>query len=152
MIRMLIAICVARVYNKVKRSACAGRRNSNDTRNDGRDTSWCFGCGKENPIGLKLDMKEIDGVWTAYFMPKKEHESYGDRMHGRADEHLARRVWVTACSARPVSLLIRRSWKSASAAPYASAKRSSRGLDYVAPGPAGHGRRARRPRRRLCRC
>ena len=32
------------------------------------DTSWCFGCGKENPIGLKLDMKEIDGVWTAYFI------------------------------------------------------------------------------------
>ena len=46
------------------------------------DTSWCFGCGKENPIGLKLDIKEIDGVWTAYFTPKKEHESYGDRMHG----------------------------------------------------------------------
>ena len=37
------------------------------------DTSWCFGCGKENPIGLKLDMKEIDGVWTAYFTPKKMH-------------------------------------------------------------------------------
>ena len=46
------------------------------------DTNWCFACGKDNPIGLKLKMAEVDGVWTAYFTPQKEHESYGDRMHG----------------------------------------------------------------------
>lgn len=46
------------------------------------DTSGCFGCGTNNPIGLHLDMKDVDGIWTAYFTPHKEHESYGDRMHG----------------------------------------------------------------------
>ncbi len=46
------------------------------------DTSWCFACGKNNPIGLRLEMHDEGGVRTAYFTPKKEHESYGGRMHG----------------------------------------------------------------------
>ena len=46
------------------------------------ETKHCFGCGRDNPIGLKLDMK-LDGYrCVAYFTPKAEHESYGDRMHG----------------------------------------------------------------------
>lgn len=44
--------------------------------------NWCFGCGKDNPIGLHLDMKCVDGKCVAVFTPRKEHESYGDRMHG----------------------------------------------------------------------
>ena len=43
------------------------------------DTNHCFGCG---PIGLKLDMKMEGDHCVAYFTPKAEHESYGDRMHG----------------------------------------------------------------------
>lgn len=43
---------------------------------------WCFGCGKDNPIGLHLDMRIVDDHCEAVFIPKKEHESYGDRMHG----------------------------------------------------------------------
>ncbi|WP_299721346.1 hotdog fold domain-containing protein [Megasphaera sp.] len=46
------------------------------------DTNHCFGCGRDNPIGLKLDMKMEDDHCVAYFTPKAEHESYGDRMHG----------------------------------------------------------------------
>ena len=46
------------------------------------DTNHCFGCGRDNPIGLKLDMHMEDGRCVAYFTPKAEHESYGDRMHG----------------------------------------------------------------------
>ena len=42
----------------------------------------CFGCGKNNPIGLHLNMKRIDDHCEAVFTPQKEHESYGDRMHG----------------------------------------------------------------------
>ena len=45
-------------------------------------TNHCFGCGRDNPIGLKLDMHMEDGRCVAYFTPKAEHESYGDRMHG----------------------------------------------------------------------
>ena len=46
------------------------------------DTNHCFGCGRDNPIGLKLDMKREGDHCVAYFTPKAEHESYGDRMHG----------------------------------------------------------------------
>lgn len=46
------------------------------------ETSHCFGCGRDNPIGLKLDMKLDGDRCVAYFTPKAEHESYGDRMHG----------------------------------------------------------------------
>ena len=42
----------------------------------------CFGCGKDNPIGLHLHMKRVDDHCEAVFTPQKEHESYGDRMHG----------------------------------------------------------------------
>ena len=46
------------------------------------DTNHCFGCGRDNPIGLKLDMKMEGDYCVVYFTPKAEHESYGDRMHG----------------------------------------------------------------------
>lgn len=46
------------------------------------ETNHCFGCGRDNPIGLKLDMKLEGDHCVAYFTPKAEHESYGDRMHG----------------------------------------------------------------------
>ena len=46
------------------------------------ETNHCFGCGRDNPIGLKLDMKLDGNRCVAYFSPKAEHESYGDRMHG----------------------------------------------------------------------
>lgn len=46
------------------------------------ETNHCFGCGRDNPIGLKLDMKLDGNRCVAYFTPNAEHESYGDRMHG----------------------------------------------------------------------
>ena len=46
------------------------------------ETNHCFGCGRDNPIGLKLYMKLDGDRCVAYFTPKAEHESYGDRMHG----------------------------------------------------------------------
>lgn len=46
------------------------------------ETNHCFGCGRDNPIGLKLGMKLDGDRCVAYFTPKAEHESYGDRMHG----------------------------------------------------------------------
>ncbi|MDD6861379.1 MAG: hotdog fold domain-containing protein [Megasphaera elsdenii] len=46
------------------------------------ETNHCFGCGRDNPIGLKLEMKLDGDRCVAYFTPKAEHESYGDRMHG----------------------------------------------------------------------
>ena len=44
----------------------------------------CFGCGKLNPIGLKLNfyaLPDEDKVWSPW-MPTKEYEGYGGMIHG----------------------------------------------------------------------
>ncbi|MFA7068933.1 MAG: hotdog fold domain-containing protein [Acidaminococcaceae bacterium] len=44
--------------------------------------TWCFACGKDNPIGLKLEFKvDENGCYTT-FIPQREHQSYDGRMHG----------------------------------------------------------------------
>ena len=43
---------------------------------------WCFGCGKHNPIGLKLKFAEEDGVYVTHFTPRPEHQSYDGTIHG----------------------------------------------------------------------
>ena len=44
--------------------------------------TWCFACGKENPIGLKLEFRvDENGCYTT-FVPRREHQSYDGRMHG----------------------------------------------------------------------
>lgn len=43
---------------------------------------WCFGCGKENPIGLKLEFVEKDECYSTTFIPRNEHQGYDGIMHG----------------------------------------------------------------------
>ena len=50
--------------------------------NKAMETDWCFGCGENNPIGLKLKMKQENNMCSAYFVARKDLESYGDRLHG----------------------------------------------------------------------
>jgi len=42
----------------------------------------CFACGKENPIGLKMDFAYEGGLTTSQFWPRPEHQGYPDRVHG----------------------------------------------------------------------
>jgi acyl-coenzyme A thioesterase PaaI-like protein len=47
------------------------------------DDAYCFCCGSENPIGLKLEFEETAGgrmrtLWT----PRKEHQGFKDIVHG----------------------------------------------------------------------
>lgn len=44
--------------------------------------SWCFVCGKDNPTGLHMRFELDDDKCTAYFTPRREHQSYPGRMHG----------------------------------------------------------------------
>lgn len=46
------------------------------------DDRWCFACGENNPIGLKLQFEEVDGDCIAKFTPKKEHQGYTGITHG----------------------------------------------------------------------
>ena len=44
--------------------------------------TWCFACGKENPIGLKLEFAVDENSCTTEFTPQRQHQSYDGRMHG----------------------------------------------------------------------
>jgi acyl-coenzyme A thioesterase PaaI-like protein len=47
-----------------------------------REDHWCFGCGRQNPIGLKMTFFE-DGeqVWSPW-TPLREHQGYEGIVHG----------------------------------------------------------------------
>ena len=47
------------------------------------DDFYCFGCGKNNPVGLKLDFKiDKDSVIHSEFTPQKIHQGYSNITHG----------------------------------------------------------------------
>src|SRR5688572_1186580 len=43
---------------------------------------YCFGCGIENPIGLKLKFESSGGGVVANFTPAKEHQGFANLVHG----------------------------------------------------------------------
>ena len=49
---------------------------------DNNEYSWCFACGKDNEHGLHMRFEIDDDKCTAYFTPRREHQSYTGRMHG----------------------------------------------------------------------
>lgn len=48
---------------------------------DERNT-WCFACGPDNPIGLKLDFSEEGEKYVARFTAGPEHQGYDGIVHG----------------------------------------------------------------------
>jgi len=42
----------------------------------------CFGCGQENPVGLKLKVREEDGRVWAEFVPQEYHTGFPGMVHG----------------------------------------------------------------------
>ncbi len=45
--------------------------------------NFCFGCSRDNPIGLQLKcFSQEDGTWATYFVPGSFHESFSGVMHG----------------------------------------------------------------------
>ena len=46
------------------------------------DDGYCFVCGPENPIGLKLDFHFDGKTISTEFVPQKEHQGYMDIVHG----------------------------------------------------------------------
>jgi acyl-coenzyme A thioesterase PaaI-like protein len=43
---------------------------------------WCFACGKQNPIGLKLNFREEGDSYITTFIPQAEHQGYNGIVHG----------------------------------------------------------------------
>lgn len=73
-----------------------------------RDDSYCFGCGHENPIGLRLTFRWEGDTYLTRYVPEREHQGWAGRTHGGIlalilDEILSRAAlerhgldWVTA--------------------------------------------------------
>lgn len=79
-----------------------------------RDDGMCFGCGKNNPIGLKLefDLDEKNLTVEARFTPGEEHQGYTGIMHGGLvstvlDEAMLKLLWDSGISAVTASLEVR---------------------------------------------
>lgn len=61
------------------------------------DDNYCFACGKDNPIGLKMEFQHKDSKSIVKFKCKKEHQGWGDVVHGGIlftlmDEIMARMI------------------------------------------------------------
>jgi acyl-coenzyme A thioesterase PaaI-like protein len=50
----------------------------------GQDQEYCFGCGKSNPIGLKLHFNwdEVNSTTTAQFSPDRNLQGWAGFVHG----------------------------------------------------------------------
>lgn len=44
--------------------------------------TMCFGCGQDNPIGLKLEFEETGSTYRTYFTAGEEHQGFDGIMHG----------------------------------------------------------------------
>lgn len=47
-----------------------------------KDDSYCFACGKRNPVGLGLKFEWDGERILCAFTPRKEHQGYVDIIHG----------------------------------------------------------------------
>jgi len=73
---------------------------------------WCFACGKDNPIGLKLEFIEDEDGYSTTFTGGPEHQSYDGIMHGGLvstllDEVMARYIHIKGFNAVTARLEVR---------------------------------------------
>lgn len=73
---------------------------------------WCFACGQQNPIGLKLSFREENDIYLSTFTPGPEHQGYGGIMHGGLvstllDEIMARYLYAKNLTAVTAKLEVR---------------------------------------------
>lgn len=64
----------------------------------GTEASMCFGCGSDNPWGLKLNFRDEGASYVAEFTPRAEYQGYPGILHGGIvctllDESMARMLW-----------------------------------------------------------
>ncbi len=80
--------------------------------NSDLNEGYCFGCGRNNPIGLKLDFtRDGDGVRTE-FTPDRAHQGWPGLLHGGIlgcllDEAMSNAAYATGCTCLTASITIR---------------------------------------------
>lgn len=72
---------------------------------------YCFACGSENPIGLKLKFESASGGVFANFTPGKEHQGFVNLVHGGIlsalmDEAMAKAVLASGLKAVTANMAI----------------------------------------------
>lgn len=79
---------------------------------DDINNMWCFACGPQNPIGLKLKFREEGDTYISTFIAGPEHQGYDGIMHGGLvstplDEIMARYVYAKGLTAVTAKLEVR---------------------------------------------
>lgn len=74
--------------------------------------TWCFACGKDNPIGLHMTFKEENDTYISIFTPGPEHQSYNGILHGGLvstllDEIMGRYIYAKGKTAVTAKLEVR---------------------------------------------
>ena len=75
--------------------------------------AWCFVCGQDNPIGLRLRWRlDPDGLARAEFRPGRQHQGWRGVVHGGIlasllDEAMAQRLRFSGAHAVTASLTVR---------------------------------------------
>lgn len=77
-----------------------------------KTVTMCFGCGKENPIGLRLDFRQEGDLFYAEFTPRREYQGWDGVLHGGIvstllDEVMANHVYHLGISAMTAELHVR---------------------------------------------
>jgi uncharacterized protein (TIGR00369 family) len=82
------------------------------TLNSDLTEGFCFGCGRNNPIGLKLKFVKEGDVVKAEFTPPKEHQGWPGLLHGGIlacllDEAMSHAAYTTGNTCLTASITIR---------------------------------------------
>jgi acyl-coenzyme A thioesterase PaaI-like protein len=82
------------------------------TLNSNLDEGYCFGCGRNNPIGLKLKFARDGDILRTEFTPEKTHQGWPGLLHGGIlgcllDEVMSNIAYATGNSCLTASINIR---------------------------------------------
>jgi len=77
-----------------------------------KDDKYCFACGADNPIGLKLEFNFTGEGVTVKFTPRREHQGWVNVIHGGIlftlmDEAMARLIINNGCCVVTSSVEVR---------------------------------------------
>jgi acyl-coenzyme A thioesterase PaaI-like protein len=77
-----------------------------------REDGYCFACGPENLIGLKLDFHVVNGRAEATFVPRREHQGFAGIIHGGLiglvlDEAMAKLLYLHGIEAFTCEITVR---------------------------------------------
>jgi len=82
------------------------------TLNTDLNEGFCFGCGQNNPLGLKLRFTGDGETISAAFTPDKMHQGWPGLLHGGIlgtllDEAMSNAAYRTGCTCLTASIAIR---------------------------------------------